>query len=184
MLRDNWWQVATESHICQETLSPLLLTYLLKVSPNQTWVHLPTTQQSQFIDMGLWWRNTQRLFTGPQARSMGGSGSKDPKPLFYFTFILWKCFLHLAFFFFFATPCSIYNIPTREWTHAPCRGSKGSDPLDHQGILGRVFKDSIWTEGYRGHDLSWCGWWWQCGLRNLTHQSSGSNQSGVYVLSL
>ena len=32
---------------------------------------------------------------------MGGSGSKDPKPLFYFTFILWKCFLLLAFFFFF-----------------------------------------------------------------------------------
>ena len=74
------------------------LTYLLKVLPNQTWVHLPTTQQSQFIDPGLWWRNVQHLFTGPQASSMGGSGSKDPKSLFYFTLILWKCFLLLAFF--------------------------------------------------------------------------------------
>ena len=104
MLRDNWWEVTTESHIHQETLFPLPLTYLLKVLPNQTWVHLPTTQQSQFIDMGLWWRNVQHLFTGPQASSMGGSGSKDPKSLFYFTFILWKCFFTPCFFS--PTPCS------------------------------------------------------------------------------
>ena len=53
-------------------------------------------------------------------------------------------------------------------------------------LSGRVFKGKIWCEGCRVQDFLLIGWWWGSRMvfRDLNHQSSGSYQSGVYVLVL
>ena len=62
------FQMRTEGGFFELLASAVLL--------NRIWVFLPTKNQSQITDTGLWWRGIQNLLWGP-ARSRWSSCSKD-----------------------------------------------------------------------------------------------------------
>ena len=61
-------------------------------------------------------------------------------------------------------------------------GSSCSKPPNFSITWGEVFKGKIWGEGCKVCDFLLLGWWWGNRLSFQECQSSGSNQSGVYVL--
>ena len=52
----------------------------LKLLLNGTWVFLPTMQQSQFTDNGLWWRKVQRLLQAPSKENRAARAQKAQTP--------------------------------------------------------------------------------------------------------
>ena len=76
--------------------------------------------------------------------------------LLFKVFLLKNYFIPLIiiYFYFLALPSDMRDLssPTRDWTHTPCIGSVGSQPLDHQGCpWGGFIKCGMWgRRGRRG----------------------------------